>query len=180
MILGLLALGHDAKAVQVSELGIGLGLTVPQGTQYIGFRSNWSFFTEALVNGASFLGPSYKLHFTAQYQTYPLQNLTKVSYNLVSVTGGVHIQTPTGKRGAVTSVSPFISLLGGAAFDWLTLPSAGANLVVSAGGALQAIPGVEFPVTNTVSLATSFPIQGYFFTKPLYVWNALVHARIAL
>ncbi|MBL7714492.1 MAG: hypothetical protein JNL01_03425 [Bdellovibrionales bacterium] len=172
----------EAKAAQVSELGIGFSRTAPMGMQYVGFRGGWSFFTEALVNGTSFLGPAYKLHFAAQFQTYPIANQTGVSYNLASVVAGLHIQTPTGKRGTMTAVSPFFSLLGGAAFDWLSLSATNtaANLVVSAGGALQAIPGIEFPLTNSMGLAASFPIQGFFMAKPLYVWNGLLHLRISL
>jgi len=186
--------GANAHALDITHVGAGFSRAVPMGNQYVGLGTSTTFYGEALANGLEFLGPGFRWHATVQYQKYNLKSATSAGYNLFAVGIGINAQAhasaaaaPKNGKGKKASapdehpfLNPFFSALVGGAANWLSLSGGTSQINASMGLMLEAIPGVEFPIIDSLSGCVSFPIQYYSLGQSLSVWNALFNVRWAL
>lgn len=169
-----------AHAFSMERIGVGGGLMVPLDSHFISFTDNFNGFVE-ILGKKGFLLSDGRFHAQFQVQHFPFRTQRGSSYNQILAKIGTQLGgVNPGKGGNGLSYAPLFSLLFGGGGDFLALTGANQTYNFSAGIVVEAMPGIEFSLTDSITAAVSTPVQLMYFSETFLNWNLNLHVRMGL
>lgn len=168
------ALPTSAAFAAIKAVGAGVSMPTPMGDASQTLNRPLGFQAEAWIDALKWLPSTADFHVEATYQPYSLRNSASLGVTLIGLFGG--LQASGGATFA--GISPFLSLDAGAVFSTLDRSSSsGSTSNNSLNFALQAVPGIDFPVFGNLGGVVELPLQVVFQKSVLAVWNGSFSLR---
>lgn len=154
------------------------GATYPtlMGNAYQNLTSSIGGQAEAWLD-QSWLPSFLQFNASGFYENFTLKSQGGIGIRMMG--GFFGMQAHPGNWG--TDICPFLSLGGGAVYEWMTYNGYSSITTNSATVfAAQAVPGVDIPIMESFGVVLEAPIRTIFVSSPIVILDASLSVRVKL
>jgi hypothetical protein len=158
----------------VTEFAAGVSMPTPMGDASQTLNRPLGYQAQVWLDAPQWFPKTLDFHLQATYQPFTVKNLPTATVGFFGLFGGVQA---TGGP-SFLGITPFLALDIGGVYDVLSFSGASGASSNSGGSfAVQAVPGIDFPIFSHLGGVIEMPVAVVFQKSTLAIWNGSFSLR---